>query len=232
MKIWAAPSFEEPIGLFPLPNAVLLPGATLPLHIHEARYRRLVRDALSEDSVMAMGFLLPGYEPYYHTLIARIHPTVCVGVIRDFFQTGDGRFLINLVGLCRARVVDEDRSGEYRRVRVEPIKAAPAGQNLDGEFAAVELCRQMLNAPAFDALQSAQKLRTVVGSSTGLEHLVDLMAAALIPAEAVEVKQLILSEPNLLHRTEILLHELAVVRNGLTVQQSVWQSPAHLESNN
>jgi hypothetical protein len=37
---------------------------------------------------------------------------------------------------------------------------------------------------------------------------VDLLAAALLPAEAVEVRQLILSEPNVIQRAEVLLSEL------------------------
>src|SRR5512140_230372 len=127
------PPLGDAVGLFPLPNAVLLPGGTLPLHIHEPRYQHLVRDAIEDDNaLMAMAFLLPGYEPYYHTLVAEIHPLVCVGLIRDCLQTGDGRFFINLVGICGAKVLDEDRSGDYRRAYVEPIVAADSGIDKDG----------------------------------------------------------------------------------------------------
>ena len=34
------------VRLFPLPNVVLLPETTLPLHVFEPRYRTLLADAL------------------------------------------------------------------------------------------------------------------------------------------------------------------------------------------
>src|SRR6476646_5872940 len=98
------PKFNVPIGLFPLPNVVLFPGATLPLQIFEPRYRTMVRDAIDRHRLIAMAFLLPGYEGYYHTNLAKVSPTVCVGRIRDHVQIPDGRYFINLQGLCRARV--------------------------------------------------------------------------------------------------------------------------------
>ena len=42
------------LRLFPLPDAVLLPGATMPLHIFEPRYRRMVADAMAADKVLAI----------------------------------------------------------------------------------------------------------------------------------------------------------------------------------
>src|SRR5438094_7952283 len=43
----------ERIPLFPL-NVVLLPGAELPLHIFEPRYRQMVKDCLEEKSEFGM----------------------------------------------------------------------------------------------------------------------------------------------------------------------------------
>jgi Lon protease-like protein len=214
------PALGDAVGLFPLPNAVLLPGATLPLHIHEVRYRRLVRDAVQDNALMAMAYLLPGYEPYYHTLIAEIHPVVCVGLIRDCLQTGDGRFFINLVGICRATVLDEDRSGDYRRAYLEAMLKADSDVDADGEFAAAQLCRQMLHMPIFDSIEAVQRLRKVCGNSMSLEQLVDLLAAAVLPAESVEVRQLILGEPNVLQRAEVLLSELQAFAKTLQSQRN------------
>lgn len=222
------PPLSDAVGLFPLPNAVLLPGATLPLHIHEPRYRQLVSDALDDNSLMAMGYLLPGYEPYYHTLIARIHPVVCVGLIRDCYQTNDGRYFINLVGICRARVREEDRSGDYRRAYLEavPAESAPEAAQ-DAEFAAAQLCHQMLHLPAFDGIEAAQKLRKVCGNSMSLEQVVDLLASALLPTEAVEVRQLILSEPQIIQRAEILLAELQALAKTMQAQKAQREGVAH-----
>jgi ATP-dependent Lon protease len=48
----------ERIPLFPL-DVVLLPGANLPLHIFEPRYRRMVRDCLESKSEFGMLLSLP-----------------------------------------------------------------------------------------------------------------------------------------------------------------------------
>ena len=46
--------FEKALPLFPLPNCVLLPHATIPLRIFESRYRKMVGDALNDQNVLAM----------------------------------------------------------------------------------------------------------------------------------------------------------------------------------
>src|SRR5437016_9525857 len=48
----------ERIPLFPL-NVVLLPGAEMPLHIFEPRYRQMVKDCLEEKSEFGMLLSLP-----------------------------------------------------------------------------------------------------------------------------------------------------------------------------
>ncbi len=53
------------IPLFPLPNVVLFPNVFLPLHIFEARYRAMVRDALAGDRMIGMVLLRPGFEADY-----------------------------------------------------------------------------------------------------------------------------------------------------------------------
>lgn len=221
------PSLSDAVGLFPLPNAILLPGAMLPLHIHEPRYRQLVSDAVDDNALMAMAFLLPGYEPYYHTLNARIHPIVCVGLIRECYQTGDGRYFINLVGICRARVLDEDRTGDYRRAYLEAIVPEQEDAQQDAEFAATQLCRQMLHLPVFDSMESVHKIRKVCGNSMSLEQLVDLLAAALLPADAVEIRQLLLGETRILQRAEVLLGELQVLARSLQLQKVQREDETH-----
>ena len=40
------------LPLFPLPNVLLLPETTLPLHVFEPRYRTMLSDALAGDRVI------------------------------------------------------------------------------------------------------------------------------------------------------------------------------------
>ena len=47
--------FSQPVPLFPLPGCMLLPHATVPLHIFESRYRDMVGDVLDGAGLIAMG---------------------------------------------------------------------------------------------------------------------------------------------------------------------------------
>jgi uncharacterized protein len=213
------PSFADPLGLFPLPNAVLLPGGTLPLQIYEDRYLAMVRDALSDDSTLAMALLRPGYEAYYHTNAAEIHPVVCVGKISDHVEIPGGRYLINLVGLCRARVRQEDRAGEYRIAMLDPMLPATTGIEIDGEFAARATLRQLLGAENIENTDAIRRARGMIDSEAALGDLVDRLASNLLPSEAVEIKQKLLEEMHTVRRAHILITELRVLLQMLEVRQ-------------
>ena len=202
------PSFKDPIGLFPLPNVVLLPKSTLPLQIFEPRYLAMVRDALEGERLIAMGLLKPGYEEYYHTNLAEIAAVVCIGRIREHVQVPDGRYFINLLGLCRAQVSSEIRDGDYRLARLEPIthNSNPIAQGLESHVRAA--IREALASPLLGQLSNADKCRDVLQRSAPLDELLDFVAAALLPSEAVEIRQRLLEELDLLQRGAILVAEL------------------------
>jgi len=84
------------IPLFPL-NVVLLPGADLPLHIFEPRYRKMVRDCL--DNKTEFGMLL--------ALVDGVAGTGCTAEILEVVKTyNDGRMDILTVGREPFRVVE------------------------------------------------------------------------------------------------------------------------------
>ncbi|MBM3502681.1 MAG: peptidase S16 [Alphaproteobacteria bacterium] len=102
----AASSQELPssIGLFPLPGILLLPGANLPLHIFEPRYRDLVRDALGRGRLIGM---IQPLDPEDRSPAPALYPVGCVGRMTSFRETEDGRFYISLTGVSRFRIVRE-----------------------------------------------------------------------------------------------------------------------------
>ncbi|NLE61445.1 MAG: LON peptidase substrate-binding domain-containing protein [Planctomycetes bacterium] len=213
------PSFAEPVGLFPLPNAVLLPGGALPLQVFEDRYRAMVSDAIEDRGIIAMALLQPGYEPVYHTNKAEIHPVVCVGKINDHVQIPDGRYFINLLGLCRARIRQEDRDGEYRTAMLDPMLPTGSGIEIDGEFAARSSLRDVLGLEEIEATDVIQRARGLVDSELPLGELVDRVASALLPTEMVELKQRLLEEMNPIRRAGILTHELHTLVQVMAVRQ-------------
>jgi len=116
------------LPLFPLPNVVLFPGALLPLHIFEPRYRAMTADALEGDRRVGMVLLQPGWETDYEGR-PPIFPVGCSGVIVYSTELEDGRYNIVLRGLDRFRVVNEDHERPYRRAEIEVMPDRPLDAN-------------------------------------------------------------------------------------------------------
>ena len=120
---YAPATIPRTVPIFPLPDVMLFPGATRPLHIFEARYREMVADALAGDRLIGMVMLEPGYEADYAGR-PPVHPVGCIGVIAEATELPDGRYDILLGGLTKFRIVREDHSRAYRLADVEPISDA------------------------------------------------------------------------------------------------------------
>jgi Lon protease-like protein len=86
----------ERIPLFPL-NVVLLPGAELPLHIFEPRYREMVKNCLEEKSEFGMLLSLPKG-------VARVGCTAEIKAVVQRYE--DGRMDILTAGRAPFRVVE------------------------------------------------------------------------------------------------------------------------------
>lgn len=119
----ASPSAPLPdvLAIFPLAGVLLLPGGRLPLNIFEPRYLSMVSDALGRDRMIGM---VQPVEAEAATGAgsagdrAAVFDTGCAGRITDFSETGDGRFLITLAGVCRFRIARELAMEKgYRRVK-------------------------------------------------------------------------------------------------------------------
>lgn len=114
------------LPIFPLPDAALFPGATLPLHVFEPRYRDLVRETLAGRGILAVARLQPGFERDY----AGRPPVfeICgAGRIVDHYLRADGRYDIVLRGLTRIRILEELAPlHSYRQVRAAALVDFPA----------------------------------------------------------------------------------------------------------
>jgi Lon protease-like protein len=108
------------IPLFPLPNVVLFPSVTLPLHIFEPRYREMVADALDGDRIIGMVLLRPGWEGQYEGR-PEIYSVGCAGLITHAEKTDDGRYNLVLRGLHKFKVLEEDHALRYRVAAIDPI---------------------------------------------------------------------------------------------------------------
>jgi Lon protease-like protein len=97
----------ETVPLFPL-GTVLMPGATLPLHIFEPRYRQLTVDLVTgavPDKEFAVVAVREGFTPDDDGLAA-LHTVGCTAVLRDVRRLPDGRYDIVTRGSRRFRLLD------------------------------------------------------------------------------------------------------------------------------
>ncbi|HKQ69569.1 MAG TPA: LON peptidase substrate-binding domain-containing protein [Polyangiaceae bacterium] len=116
-----APALDA-LPIFPLPQTVLFPGALLPLHVFEPRYRTLVKDALATHKAMAIALICEGGERDLHRHPA-IEPIAGVGVIIDHVELPDGRYNILLHGRARVRMQELPFIPPYRRARAQALAA-------------------------------------------------------------------------------------------------------------
>jgi uncharacterized protein len=106
---------------FPL-HAVLFPHLPLPLHVFEERYRAMASDVLADGSPyqgrFVVSMIVEGPE-VGGDAVAQPVGTICE--VRSAEQFPDGRWLLLVVGVARARILRVDRSAPYAIAEVEPI---------------------------------------------------------------------------------------------------------------
>ena len=193
------------IPVFPLDSAVLLPRGRLPLNIFEPRYLNMIDDAMGGDRVIGM-VQTTGGDPTHPTL-ARVG---CAGRITSFAETGDGRYLVTLSGICRFELGRElPVTGPYRQVRAdyEPFSADLQPPE-DLPFERDELLRSLrayLNRRGMDIEWDAAREAPVDALITSLS-----MALPFEPAE----KQALIEAATLTERTATLIALLQIDDTG------------------
>jgi uncharacterized protein len=111
----SASDLPDTIPVFPLPGALLLPRARLPLHIFEPRYLAMLDDVLKTPARL-IGMIQPYDAP---GSAGKLHSIGCAGRVTGFSETDDGRYMITLSGISRFRVGKEiEGFTPYRRCDV------------------------------------------------------------------------------------------------------------------
>jgi len=194
-------TFDGVTRLFPLPNVVLFPLVTLPLHIFEPRYRQMTADALAGDRLITMILLKPGYEAQYLNQ-PPLHSVACLGKIIADQLLEDGRYNILLRGVSRVRILSELASDRlYRTARVQLLedRASACAQT---EVIQDKLARHVASwlASHGPALDQTMKL---IKSDLPLGVLSDILGFAL--PLGVEFKQELLEDQDVDSRLRRLL---------------------------
>ena len=123
-----SPDVLDSLPVFPLPNAVLLPGMVLPLNVFEPRYLDLVDHVIEGGGHIGVPLLRPGYQENYEGR-PDIEPNFGIGRLVSHQRLPDGRRFIRLQGLGRVHALDEHPSPEaeagFRQFSVEALPEAP-----------------------------------------------------------------------------------------------------------
>lgn len=195
-----AKDLPDTAPVFPLTGGVLLPHGQLPLNIFEPRYLAMIDHAIAGNRLIVMA------QPAHHdeTLAVKADTPLagvgCLGRITSFAETGDGRYLVALTGICRVRLTGEEHAGRpFRSFSIAPFlsdlksEAQDEGVDRAGLIAAF---RDYLDSEGleteWDHIEQASNL-TLVNSLS--------MIAPFGPAE----KQALLEAPDLKARAELFI---------------------------
>ncbi len=191
----------EVIAVFPLPGALLLPRGQMPLNIFEPRYLAMVDDAF-RDGHRLIGMIQPDVTHSSDEERPVLFHVGCVGRITQLAETGDGRYILELTGISRFKVIEEVTALTlYRQCKVDYFPFIDDFTARKGEDA---VDREALLAVLADFLKANNLSVDWEGvESAPNEALVNALAmmSPYGPAE----KQAMLEAPDLKTRAEILV---------------------------
>jgi Lon protease-like protein len=199
----SAADLPDLIPVFPLPGALMLPRARLPLHIFEPRYLAMIEDCLKTKHRL-IGMIQTREAPASAGRPAekRLQAIGCAGRLTGFSETEDGRYMITLSGASRFRVKEEVQGfTPYRRCLVDwapfardlgPTEEDPAFRR--GEF-------MVLLGRYFAKL----KLSTDWDSLKEAEQELLINSLSMLCPFSPEDKQALLEAPTLVTRRETLV---------------------------
>ena len=121
------------VPMFPLPDYYLFPGALVPLHIFEPRYRQMISDLLDTAGRLVVGTICAQDESTaYGPAVFAIGG---LGEIVSHRRLDDGRYLIWLLGLERVRFREIDSERLYRRVDAIVLRDEVGDEQRNAELA-------------------------------------------------------------------------------------------------
>jgi len=100
------------IAVFPLSNFIIFPQTTVPLNIFEPRYIQMIDDSMKGNRMI--GIIQPKKSGDLKK--PNLYDVGCAGKITSFNKTEDGRYLIVLNGICRFRIIFEEKNEKLFRV--------------------------------------------------------------------------------------------------------------------
>jgi Lon protease-like protein len=168
----------------------------MPLNIFEPRYLAMVDEVLKTNRII--GMVQPDADNDPLANVPKLYRVGCAGRITQLAETGDGRYLITLIGIARFRIEEE----------LPPVNLfRQCGENDVDRAGVVKALRDFVNA-----VHVKVDWRGIEEAPN--EALVN--ALCMMSPFGVREKQALLEAPNLKSRAEVLiaLTEIELARGG------------------
>lgn len=212
LDMMLASELPETIPIFPLPGALLLPRARLPLHLFEPRYLAMLDDVLKTQTRL-IGMIQPYEGPKSDQ---KLHTIGCAGRLTAFSETEDGRYMITLSGISRFRVTKEvEGFTPYRRCNVD---WNGFDQDLGATEKDVDMDRDSFMA-TLGRYFDEQGLNTDWDSLRDAEDELLINSLSMLCPFAPEDKQALLEAPSLPTRRETLITLIEFALRGGTAEE-------------
>jgi len=191
----------EVIPVFPLPGALLLPRGQMPLNIFEPRYLAMVDDCF-RDGHRLIGMIQPDAAHSRNEERPKLFRVGCAGRITQLAESGDGRYILELTGISRFKVVEElSVLTAYRQCKVDFFPFVGDFTARKGEDA---VNREALLKVLTDFLKANNLKVDWEGVETAPNEALVNALAMMSPYGPAE-KQAMLEAPDLKTRAEILI---------------------------
>ena len=111
-------NLPKKLPVFPLSNFIIFPKTTVPLNIFETRYVEMINDSMKSNKLI--GMIQPRVLNNQNDFTPELYQVGCMGKITSFKETEDGRYLIDLKGIIRFRIMEEINSDKkYRECKID-----------------------------------------------------------------------------------------------------------------
>jgi Lon protease-like protein len=191
----------EVIPVFPLPGALLLPRGQMPLNVFEQRYLAMVDDSF-RDGHRLIGMIQPDAAHSPDDEHPALFKVGCVGRITQLAEAGDGRYILELTGVARFKVLEElTVLTPYRQCKVDYF---PFIDDFTARKGEEDVDRAALLAVLTDFLK-ANNLKVDWDGIENAPNEALVNALAMMSPYGPPEKQAMLEAPDLKTRAEILI---------------------------
>lgn len=185
---------ENKLFLFPLQNSVLFKKVTLPYHIFEDRYRKMIRDAC--DMQIPVGIVS------YHSSNDYSGEVCVAGIPHILNSYPDGRMDIYITGQVKCRIGEPEKEEPYK---VYTYKAIDEKLDVDDRFEIeLESLKTFLQRWALHFLPDPIQRENFVSTLDEPEILVNYCSVFLV--DDPRIKKEVMMADTMRDKIQILLH--------------------------